>query len=72
MLLVYVHMYAAYDTRRPICDSDFLPSSHLSLVVYMYPSRFATSDARFATAIFSIWDPKNRMTSEFRCTFTKY
>ena len=31
-------MYAAYDTRRPICDSDFLPSSHLSLVVYMYPS----------------------------------
>ena len=22
--LVYVHMYAAYDTRRPICDGEFL------------------------------------------------
>ena len=31
--LVYVHMYAAYDIRQPICDSNFFPSSHLYLAV---------------------------------------
>ena len=61
--LVYVHMYAAYDTRWPICNNDFFPP-HLCLVVYMYP--IPICDVRCATAIFSLWDPKNRMTSEFR------
>ena len=36
--LVYIHMYAAYDIRRPICDSEFFPPSHLCLVVYMCPT----------------------------------
>ena len=34
IVLVYVHMYAAYDIRRAICDSDFFPS-HLACV-HMY------------------------------------
>ena len=34
--------------------------------------RFATSDVRCATAIFSIWDRKNRMASEFRWMSTEY
>ena len=35
--LVYVHMYTAHDIRWPICDDEFFLSSHLCLVVYMYP-----------------------------------
>ena len=35
---MYVHMYAAYDIRRPICDSEFFPPSHLCLGVYMCPT----------------------------------
>ena len=31
-------MYAAHDIRRPICDSEFFPPSHLCLVVYMCPT----------------------------------
>ena len=31
-------MYAAYDIRRPICDIDFLPSSHLSLLFHVSDS----------------------------------
>ena len=36
--LVYVHMYAAYDIRRPICDSEFSKPSHLCFAVHMCPS----------------------------------
>ena len=36
--LVYVHMYAAYDIQRPICDSEFSKPSHLCFAVHMCPS----------------------------------
>ena len=68
--LVYVHIYAAYDIRRMMCDSKFF------LLIYAWlftcvQVRFATSRIRFSKAIFAVWE-KNRMTSEFRCMFTKY
>ena len=62
--LVYVHMYAAYDTRCPIATFSLL-----LVYVWLFTCirlRFVTSDVRSATAIFSLWDQKNRMTSEFR------
>ena len=31
-------MYAAYDIRRPICDSEFSKPSHLCFAVHMCPS----------------------------------
>ena len=31
-----------------------------------------TSDGQFVTAIFLLWEGKNRMTGEFRCMFTKF
>ena len=50
VFLFYVYIYAAYDIRRPICDSGFFPFSHLCLVVYMYPTPIC--DVQFATVIF--------------------
>ena len=32
------NMYAAYDIRRQIFDSEFFSPSHLYMVVYMYPT----------------------------------
>ena len=34
--------------------------------------QFASPNDRFMTAIFLLWEQKNRMTSEFRCMFTTY
>ena len=34
---MYVHMYAAYDIRRPICDGEFSKPSHLCFAVHMSP-----------------------------------
>ena len=35
---MYVHMYAAYDIRWPICDREFSKPSHLCFAVHMCPS----------------------------------
>ena len=35
--LVYVHMYAAHDTQRPICDGEFFPTFP---IFYQHSSKF--------------------------------
>ena len=41
---MYVHMYAAYDIRRPICDGEFSKPFNLCFAVHMCPSPICDSD----------------------------
>ena len=59
---MYVHTYAAYDRFATVIFSLLL----------VYAWLFTCIQLRFATAIFLVWERKNRMTSEFRCMFPKY
>ena len=51
-------MYAAYNIRRPIYDSDFFPSSDLCLVVYMYPTPICDIQRLICDSDFSALGPK--------------
>ena len=57
---------------RPICHSDFFPSSHLCLGVYIYLTPICDIRHLICDGDFSALGEKNRVISEFRCMFTQY
>ena len=63
--------------RLTTSDGRFVIANFSLLLIYVWlftcvRLRFATSNVRCVRAIFSIWDRKNRMTSEFRWMLTEY